>query len=142
MRPEVSIIPEPDRSTEARKPLTPKQRAELFAAHEGRCYLCGEKIKSGEPWDDEHVIQRWVSGDDSLANRRPAHRLTCHKVKTANDATVRAKVKRIIAREDGTRRERKPIPSRGFSDRTRGFDGQVKLTRKAARYLKAKDESR
>jgi hypothetical protein len=120
---------------ERRKPLTPKQRAELFATHDGRCYLCGEKIKAGEPWDDEHVIQRWVSGDDSLANRRPAHRLTCHKVKTAKDATVRAKVKRLIAREDGTRRPRQPIPSRGFSDKTRGFDGQIKLTRKAMRHI-------
>jgi 5-methylcytosine-specific restriction protein A len=95
-----------------RKLLTPKQRAELFKAHDGRCHLCGEKIGAGEPWDDEHVIDRWTSGDDSLANRRPAHRDTCHKAKTAADAAPRAKIKRIIAREDGARRPRKPIPQR------------------------------
>lgn len=95
-----------------RKALTPKQRAELFETHGGRCYLCGEKIGAGEPWDDEHVIDRWTSGDDSLANRRPAHRLKCHPEKTAADAAKRGKVKRIIAREDGTRRPRQPIPKR------------------------------
>ena len=95
-----------------RKPLTGAKRAAFFEAHGGVCYLCGEKITAGEPWDDEHVIDRWTSADDSLENRRPAHRDTCHKAKTAADAKPRAKIKRIIAREDGTRRLRKPIPQR------------------------------
>ena len=142
MRPDYSALPEREPVEIAkRKPLSPKQRAELFATHKGVCHLCGDKIKAGEPWDDEHMVQRWVSGDDSLANRRPAHRLECHPAKTANDAGDRAKIKRLIARAGGTRRERKPIPSRGFSDRSRGFDGQVKLTRKAQRYINANDRN-
>lgn len=95
-----------------RKALTPKQRAVLFERWGGICHLCSQKIATGEPWDDEHVIDRWTSGDDSLENRRPAHRDTCHRAKTAGDAKVRGKIKRIIAREDGTRRPRKPIPQR------------------------------
>lgn len=95
-----------------RKPLTGAKRAAFFEAHGGVCYLCGEKITAGEPWDDEHVIDRWTSGDDSLENRRPAHRLGCHPKKTAADAKVRGKIKRIIAREDGTRRPRQAIPKR------------------------------
>jgi len=135
MKPERSIMPErPPVEIAKRKPLTPKQRAELFATHKGVCHICSEKIKAGEPWDDEHVIQRWVSGDDSLANRRPAHRLKCHKAKTANDAGERAKIKRIQDRENGTRRERQPIPGRGFGPLTRKLGkGGVGPTRKAQR---------
>lgn len=95
-----------------RKALTPKHRAELFERWNGVCHLCGQKIAAGEPWDDEHVIDRWTSADDSLENRRPAHRLGCHPKKTAADAKVRGKIKRIIAREDGTRRPRQAIPQR------------------------------
>lgn len=95
-----------------RKPLTGAKRAAFFEAHGGVCYLCGEKIGPTEPWDDEHVIDRWTSADDSLSNRRPAHRLGCHPKKTAADAKARGKIKRIIAREDGTRRARQAIPQR------------------------------
>lgn len=142
MKPERSIMPvRAPVEIPPRKALTPKQRAELFATHKGVCHLCGEKIKAGEPWDDEHVIQRWVSGDDSLANRRPAHRLKCHPAKTANDAGDRAKIKRIQDRENGTRRERKAIPSPGFSPKSRKMDGSIGLTRKALRALAANDGS-
>ena len=142
MRPERSIMPErAPVEIPPRKALTPKQRAELFATHRGVCHLCGGKIKAGEPWDDEHVIQRWVSGDDSLANRRPAHRLKCHPAKTANDAGDRAKIKRIQDRENGTRRERKAIPSPGFSAKSRKMDGSIGLTRKALRALATNDGS-
>jgi 5-methylcytosine-specific restriction protein A len=95
-----------------RKPLTGAKRAAFFEAHGGVCYLCGEKIGPTEAWDEEHVIDRWTSADDSLENRRPAHRDTCHKSKTAADAKVRGKIKRIIAREDGTRRPRQKIAQR------------------------------
>lgn len=95
-----------------RKPLTGAKRAAFFEAQGGVCYLCGGKIGPTEAWDDEHVIDRWTSADDSLKNRRPAHRDTCHKAKTAVDAKARAKVKRIIAREDGTRRPRQKIAQR------------------------------
>ena len=142
MKPERSIMPErAPVEIPPRKALTPKQRAELFATHKGVCHLCGEKIKAGELWDDEHVIQRWVSGDDSLANRRPAHRIKCHPAKTANDAGDRAKIKRIQDRENGTRRERKAIPSPGFSAKSRKMDGSIGLTRKALRALAANDGS-
>jgi 5-methylcytosine-specific restriction enzyme A len=142
MRPDRSIMPEREPVEIAkRKPLTRKQRAEFFETHKGECYICKQKIKAGEPWDDEHPIDLWTSGNDNLADRRPAHRLDCHQQKTAADATKRAKTKRLIARETGTRRVRKAIPSAGFSDRSRGFDGQVKLTRKAERYINANDRN-
>ena len=37
-----------------------------------------------------------------------------HLLKTLLDVKAIAKIKRLIAREDGTRRPRKPIPSPGF----------------------------
>jgi len=45
MRPDVSLIPAPNRSTEKRVPLTPKQRAQLALDQNGRCGCgCGERL--------------------------------------------------------------------------------------------------
>lgn len=61
-------------------------------------------------------------------------RLPCTKAKDKRDIGAIAKAKRINARDDGTRRERKPIPAHveglkggGFNKSvTRGFDGKVR----------------
>lgn len=58
MRPDVSLIPAPDRSTEKRVPLTPKQRAQLALDQNGRCGCgCGGKL------DD--LLRRTVSFDSA-----------------------------------------------------------------------------
>lgn len=45
MKPDFSILPEPDRSTEKRVPLTAKQRAQLALDQNGRCGCgCGERL--------------------------------------------------------------------------------------------------
>ncbi|HYC66684.1 hypothetical protein [Brevundimonas sp.] len=114
MRPELSIIPEPDRSTEARKPLTAKQRAELALAQGGRCGCgCGGKLDhAGEGTVDEHLNPLGLTGTNDLANRS-IWRKPCSDAKTyGTDLPAIAKAKRIEARETGTRRERKPIPQR------------------------------
>jgi hypothetical protein len=47
-------------------------------------------------------------------------------VKTPADAKVHAKVRRLLARQDGTRRPRQPIKSRGFDkSKTKKFNGEV-----------------
>ena len=137
MKPTVSIIPEPDRSTEARKPLTRRQSLQLMLDQNGRCGCgCGVKLDPmGEGVIDEHLTALELKGPNDLSNRS-LYRKPCAKAKTSGkDAPAIAKVKRITARETGTRRARKPIQSSGFSDKTRGFDGQIKLTRKAMRHI-------
>lgn len=93
--------------------FTPKQRAEAFLNAKGHCAMCAVKIKGGR-YEVDHVIQRWMGGPHVPSNWQVLC-VPCHRtIKTPVDAKKRAKVKRIIARENGTRRPRKPIPSKGF----------------------------
>lgn len=106
---------------EPRKPLTPKQRAQVHADNDGLCYLCGHPIAL-EEMQDEHVICLGIGGSNDLRNRKPAH-ADCHKFKTALDRQVIAKVNRIRKREAG---EVKPsrIKSRGLEG-WRTFNGSI-----------------
>jgi hypothetical protein len=143
MKPELSIIPEPDRSTEARKPLTRRQSLQLMLDQNGRCGCgCGVKLDPmGEGVIDEHLTALELTGPNDLANRS-LYRKPCAKAKTSGkDAPAIAKAKRITARETGTRRPRKAIPSAGFSDRTRKMDGTIGLTAKAARYIASRKDA-
>lgn len=89
------------------------------------CKLPCEPLGRATTWD--HFSPLWISHDNSNANFFPIHRDPCDIEKTARDAADRAKVKRLIAKEDGMRRPRKQIRSPGFSKTlTRGFDGKVR----------------
>lgn len=141
MKPDVSLIPAPDRTVEARKPLTAKQRAELALAQKGICGCgCGGKLDHArEGTIDEHVVALGLMGANDLANRS-LWRKPCSDAKTyGKDLPSIAKAKRIEAREEGTRRPRKAIPSRSFGSVSQGFDGRIKLTKKAARTQAAND---
>jgi hypothetical protein len=134
MKPERSIIPEREPVEIAKRvSFSPKVRAQVLLANGGRCYLTGQKIAAGEAWEVEHVIPLAQGGTNDLANLRPALK-AAHKIKSANDAANTAKARRLAG--ETCQGRGRLIPSRGFSDRTRGFDGQIKLTRKAMRYLK------
>jgi len=76
---------------------------------------------AGPDVEYDHEIAIWLGGpDDDGPNMRPLHRSPCHrKVKTPRDAKVIAKVKRLIARNEGTRRPRQAIKSQGFNKRLR-----------------------
>ena len=139
MRPEFSIIPEREPVEIAKRiSFSPKRRAEVLLANGGRCYLTNAKIAAGDAWDVEHVIPLAQGGTNDLANLKPAL-ASAHKVKSATDAANTAKAKRLAG--ETCQGQGKPIPARGFSDRTRGFDGNVKLTRKAARYIASRKDA-
>lgn len=97
-----------------------KERARLFALRRGICYLCSGKIDGvREAYDIEHRIPWEISRDNSDDNLELAHK-HCHKVKTAQDAGVIAKVKRLHAKHNGYYPPSKAkIKSRGFAS-TRG----------------------
>jgi hypothetical protein len=115
---------------EPRRPLARREVIELAVRQSGRCACpCGEKLNAlTEGVTDEHRIALALGGTNDLSNRE-LWRTPCAKAKTAKkDQPAIAKCNRIIARENGTRRERKAIPSRGFQrTMTRGFDGKVRL---------------
>lgn len=75
-------------------------RARIFVTHGGICYLSGRKIGPADKWDLEHVTPLSMGGEHRETNLRPALR-DRHRVKTAAEATVRAKADRVRAKHLG-----------------------------------------
>lgn len=108
MKPDVSLIPEPDRSTVDRNRLTKKQRAELALRQEGRCGCgCGERLDPAEGTPiDEHWNPLGLTGTNDLDNRRLL-RPPCAAAKTSSQDIPRiAKAKRQ-AQETGQQARRR-----------------------------------
>lgn len=107
-----------------RRAMTPKRRLEALLRSDGRCARC--KVKLGSAFEVDHTVSLFLGGADDASNT-VALCVPCHRgEKTPADAKAHAKVKRLLARQDGSRRPRKPIPSRGFDKtRSRRFDGSV-----------------
>lgn len=114
---------------EKRKPLSRREVIQLMLDQNGRCGCgCGEKLDPmREGVVDEHVIPLEIRENANDLDNRALYRKPCAAAKTAKkDAPAIAKVKRIEARLNGTRRPRKPIPSPGFDKTmTKKFDGSV-----------------
>ena len=119
MKPDLSLIPEPDKSVEDRKPLTKKQRAELALSQNGLCGCgCGGKLDHpGEGTIDEHLNPLGLQGTNDLVNRS-LWRKPCAAEKTKDDVRRIAKAKRQ-AQESGQRARR---AKNGPQIQSRGFD--------------------
>jgi hypothetical protein len=112
-----------------RKPLTRRETIQLMLNQEGRCGCgCGVKLEPmGEGVIDEHVIPLGIRENANELANRALYRKPCAARKTLGDQSAIAKCKRLVARQEGTRRPRQPIASRGFDkSQTRGFDGIVR----------------
>jgi len=95
----------------ARRSLTPKQRAQLFLSADGKCCLCGGRIDGArERWIVEHLVPLADGGTNDIDNLAPAHE-ACAKPKTAREATGRARLKRAGMRHLGVKpRKSRPMP--------------------------------
>jgi 5-methylcytosine-specific restriction protein A len=109
---------------EDRKPLTRKQRADLFLRQDGRCPNCGQKleIKGNRPvCVDEHLEPLWRGGSNDLANRE-LWCVPCTKPKTAGESAERAKGNRVRDKHIGAIERKRG----GFSGKfRRKMDGTV-----------------
>ena len=107
-------------SAPPRPSMSKARRVRIFVKEDGRCYLCGDKVKIGQLFEVEHVIPWALSFDDSDDNLKIAHTV-CHKtLKTGDDVKRIAKAKRQSGIEGGqaARRAKRGfglIQSRGFS---------------------------
>lgn len=96
-------------SPDAKVPGSVRDR--IFARAKGVCHLSGRKIMAGEPWDLEHVQPLSMGGAHRESNLRPALR-DKHKAKSAEEAGARAKADAARRAMNGTKAEKRPIPSR------------------------------
>ena len=110
-----------------RRHIGPRERAVIFGAAGGCCWICGQKIDGvRERWEVEHVVALALGGDEAAGsdNLQPAH-VKCHAVKTAEDAGRIAKAKRIEAKHAGIRAPKSTLPGSRSSAWKRRLDGTV-----------------
>lgn len=115
--------------TEPRKPLTKKQRAELYLEQKGRCYVCGE-FRTLAEFDDDHRLPLELGGTNDLSNRKLICRATCHREKTIAEAKARGKVRRLRKKsglDPAPEKRKRAWPSRPLANARfkRNFDGTV-----------------
>ena len=86
-----------------RKPLSNKQRLQMFLDAGGVCAICGGRIDGVREVWDEHMTPLWLGGSNEEWNRKPVH-ARCARTKTAREATDRAKVRRVAEKHYGAAR--------------------------------------
>jgi 5-methylcytosine-specific restriction protein A len=72
------------------------------------CAQCGDRLRKRSDYQLDHEIPREIGGKHAVENVRPLC-IDCHKAKTALDAKVIAKAKRL-AGETCTGPSRRPLP--------------------------------
>lgn len=116
MKPDLSLIPEPDRSVEARD-VSQKRKDACISRHGGICAY--PQCNVSESLAVDHIIPLWMGGKNEDSNLEPL----CgphHAAKTKREAALRAKVKKL-AGETGQNRVKKKIPGRGFQKPPGGY---------------------
>lgn len=112
-----------------RRSMTRARAAKIFLREQGRCYLCGLKMRVGvDKYQIEHPEALSLGGSDDDADLRVVCN-ECHKAKTATDAAAKAKRDRLVT--SGWDRGGKPkMQSRGFPKRPPQHTASRPLRRK------------
>jgi hypothetical protein len=95
-------------AVEIRKPLTAKQKLQMFVEAGGICCVCGFKIDGVKEAWDEHINPLWLNGDNSAPNRAPAHE-KCARAKTSGEAEVRAKIRNTAEKHFGAKKPKSSL---------------------------------
>lgn len=123
-----------------RRKMTRQRAARIFLREQGRCYVCGRRLRVGvDTYQIEHPEALILGGSDDDADLRVIC-TDCHKAKTAADAKARAERDRHITssyRPEGEHRskwserpKRKAAPQRrATTPLSPKFEGDV-LARK------------
>jgi 5-methylcytosine-specific restriction endonuclease McrA len=135
-------FPRTDRRT--RRSLKRAQKVRIFDRAHGICHVCGGKIHAerGEAWEVEHVVALADGGADEPWNMAPAHVDPCHKGKTAEESTGRAKVMRLRANHLGVPKPAKvKLPCGRSSGYRKSVEGKViARTTQVAEHARVMDE--
>jgi hypothetical protein len=115
-----------DFTPDPRRAMTPARRHRIWMAWGGKCWFCNLPVpESGPAVEYDHIPALWMKGSDADEDIGPIHKATCHKVKTAADASRRAKVKRI--HKWGEPKKGRKLQGAGFDKSlSKGFDGKVR----------------
>lgn len=136
MKPDLSIIPEPDRSTEGRA----VSRAMKDRVRQEQGGVCARSWCETPALDVDHIIPLWNYGTNVRANL-VALCTTCHAQKTKAEAAMRAKAK-AQAGETGQHARRQKRGGSSIQSANRWPPkGSVKLPSKKSQRLTANDST-
>lgn len=119
-----------------KRAVSPAMRRRVIAEQDG---ICARSYCDAPATDVDHILPLWLKGKNDRANLEGLCG-ACHAVKTKAEAKARAKCKRI-AGETCTAAPARKFKSKGFGSVSRGFDGKVKLTKRAQREARANDDA-
>lgn len=89
-------------------------RDRIFLRAHGKCHITGRRIMPGDEWELEHIKPLSMGGEHRERNLAPALKES-HKLKTAQEATARAKADRVRRKHLGLwPKSKTPLRSRGF----------------------------
>lgn len=135
MKPDFSLIPAPDRSVEVRKAIPRAWKNEALIRSGGTCAYPGCEVRTGLQYD--HMLALGLGGKHAVENIEPLC-VPHHLIKTKRDVKMIARSKRLAGETCQGEPARK-LQGRGFGSVSRGFDGRLKLTKKAMRQRAAND---
>lgn len=102
----------------SRDEFTMKVRQQAFERCKNFCEICGAVLHAGiHKYEFDHIIPYFLTRDSTVGNCQVVC-IPCHRGeggKTADDAAMIAKVKRVEAKHNGT------WPASKFKMRSRGF---------------------
>jgi 5-methylcytosine-specific restriction enzyme A len=98
-----------------------KLRAEIHLRQNGRCAICGMKLRVGQ-YEIDHIQALAHGGDNSVENLR-AICMPCHRDKTRGDVQGLRKAERISV--GGKQRKGRPLPGTKASGIRKRMSGAV-----------------
>ena len=113
-----------------RKPLTTKEKLEVYLAAGGRCQKCHAKITIKQ-MIDEHLLPLWLGQKDgpdlNARENRKCFCGECAQEKTNKESTERAKGRRVAKKHTtpGKITKTKPLPFGRNSKLKKKFNGKV-----------------
>lgn len=107
-------------------PIPPRVRLRVFEAHGGICGLTGRKITPADQWDVDHTVALINGGENRESNLRPVLR-AAHRVKTAEDVKLKAKVDRVRKKHLGISQAKATLAGSKASKWKRTIDGRTIL---------------
>lgn len=98
--------------------VPPRVKARVLIRFKRKCHRTGLRIRSGAPWDTEHVIAIINGGENRENNLAPILRGKPHRDKTNADVAEKSKVARMRLKDLGIYpKPLRKIPSRPFQKR-------------------------
>lgn len=97
--------------------IPPRVRLRVFERFNGVCQLTGVKIQVGDQWDVDHRIALILGGEHRESNLVPVLR-AAHRVKSAAEMPIKAKIQRIKLKHRGAfPPAKRKLQGRGFEKR-------------------------